>query len=44
MRVEDDADDNELRDDGWNEQARDETPMQCPRKRKYPIPRQGSCP
>ena len=26
--VEDDAEDNELRDDGWNEQARDETPMQ----------------
>ena len=25
---EDDAEDNELRDDGWNEQARDETPMQ----------------
>ncbi len=24
----DDAGDNELRDDGWNEQARDETPMQ----------------
>ena len=24
----DDADDNALRDDGWNEQARDETPMQ----------------
>ena len=28
MRVDDDADDNALRDDGWNEQARDETPMQ----------------
>ena len=28
MRVDDDTDDNELRDDGWNEQARDETPMQ----------------
>src|SRR5690349_5830202 len=27
-RVEDAADDNELRDDGWNEQVRDETPMQ----------------
>jgi hypothetical protein len=26
--VEDDAEDNELRDDGWNERARDETPMQ----------------
>src|SRR6478752_3303417 len=26
--VEDDAENNELRDDGWNEQARDETPMQ----------------
>jgi hypothetical protein len=26
--MEDDADDNELRDDDWNEQARDETPMQ----------------
>ena len=26
--MEDAADDNELRDDGWNEQARDETPMQ----------------
>ncbi len=28
MHVDDDADDNALRDDGWNEQARDETPMQ----------------
>ena len=26
--MEDAADDNELRDDGWNEQVRDETPMQ----------------
>jgi hypothetical protein len=28
VRMEDDARDNELRDDGWNEQVRDETPMQ----------------
>ena len=28
VHVDDDADDNTLHDDGWNEQARDETPMQ----------------
>jgi hypothetical protein len=28
MQTDDDTGDNELRDDGWNERARDETPMQ----------------